>query len=468
MELKKIVAMGLLACFIGGNFIQMPSFAIQDANTKISKQKKLTKKEKKAIQDEQNKLSYVSIDWWESYNDEYLKEYIYKALSNNQDLKIATLKVEESRQMAKLQLANELPQVMVGASPVILKNQNVTNTIGTFAIPVLASYEADIFLKNRDKTRSAKKIYEASQFQEKATYIGIVGQVGAVYYNIVKLDKLIELQEQIINDKKEIYDLMKLSNEEGIVSTADLVDADKSYILACSDIIELKKAREVMLNALCVLMGETPVNSNEIKRVSYENIAVLKSIPDSISSEIITSRPDYMVAQKMLEKAGIDVRVAKKEFLPTINILGLLNFTASSVGAGMSWKSSLAGAGAAAMLPLFTGGAKVANLKINKNRYEQTLLNYQKTNLTAIQEVNDALSTLKLDNEKYMNNLKTLQMEHKNYGFLQDKYNEGIISKLDLLQNRATLLGVNKLVVSSKADCLVNQISLYKAVAGKY
>ena len=92
--------------------------------------------------------------------------------------------------------------------------------------------------------------------------------------------------------------------------------------------------------------------------------------------------------------------------------------------------------------------------------------NYQKTNLTAIKEVNDSLSTLKLDNEKYQKNLQALDMETQDFGFAQLKYNEGIISQLDLLQKKETLLVMKKMVTASKTETLVNHISLYKAVAG--
>ena len=106
------------------------------------------------------------------------------------------------------------------------------------------------------------------------------------------------------------------------------------------------------------------------------------------------------------------------------------------------------------------------NYKINKNKYEQTLLNYQKTNLIAIQEVNDSLSVLKLDNEKHIKNLKTFEMEQKDFIFTEKKYEQGIISLLDLLQKKEALLSIEKMVTTSKTDCLINHISLYKAVAG--
>ena len=115
------------------------------------------------------------------------------------------------------------------------------------------------------------------------------------------------------------------------------------------------------------------------------------------------------------------------------------------------------------MLPLFTGGAKVANLRLNKNKYEQILQNYYKTNLTAIQEVNDALSSLKIDDEKYHKNLQSFDMQKSDYSYMQKRYEQGVISKLDLIQQKETLLVMDKMVVSSKTDCLINQISLYKA-----
>ncbi|MPN41394.1 Antibiotic efflux pump outer membrane protein ArpC [bioreactor metagenome] len=132
----------------------------------------------------------------------------------------------------------------------------------------------------------------------------------------------------------------------------------------------------------------------------------------------------------------------------------------------MNWANVLAAFGGAAMIPIFTGGAKTANLRLKKNYYEQTLQNYYKTNLTAIQEVNNALCALKFDHDKYIKNLNSYNMQKQEYKFSEVKYHDGLISNLDLLQQKETLLTMNKMVVNSKTDCYINQISLYKAVGG--
>lgn len=454
MNYKKILSMTLSVSMLGLYIMPLPAFALHN---------------KRVIQAQASEYKFndVNLEWWKNYKDEYLEGYIVKAVNNNNDLKIATLKVEESRQNVKLQFSKELPSAMIGASPAVYKNMGETTSTGMFAIPMVVSYEADIFLKNHDKTKSVKKMYEVSKINEKAAYISIASAVGSTYFNIVRLDKLISIQEEIIANRKEIYDLMNKRNKEGITSTADVVRANKSYVLALTDLSDLKKTREIMLNNLAVLTGESPNNINEFKRISYDELMYQKAIPQEISSEVIMQRPDYQAAEKMVEKAGIDVRVAKKEFLPTMNIMGLLMFNSSSLNNTMNWASSLAALGGGLMLPIFTGGAKMANLRLHKNKYEQIMQSYYKTNLVAIQEVNDSLSSLKLDNEKYLKNIKSRDMQKADYKYMEKRYEQGVISNLDLIQQKEALLVIDKMVASSKTDCYIDQISLYKATGGK-
>ena len=459
MNTKKILASALIISFLG--LETMPVLAIEKEKTKV----KLSRKAKKAQAQRESRLDYINIDWWQGFNDQYLNEYILKAFDNNHDLKIATLKVEEARQGVKAQLASELPSLYVGAAPGIAKLPMSTSTTGNFIIPIVASYEIDIFLKNHDKTKSMRKLYEASQLKEKATYLAIVSAVGSTYYNIVKVDKLIELQDKIVNDRKQIYELMKLRNEQGITSTSDLVQAEKAYVLADSDLTELERVRNSLLTSLSVLIGDSPENISEYKRISYDELTK-KSIPNEIPTEIITSRPDYLAAEKMVEKTGLDVRVAKKEFLPSFNIGGLLTFMATSQINAMNWETALAGAGILGLLPIFTGGKRIANVKIQKSRYEQALQTYHKTNVEAIKEVNDALYDLKMNTVKYEKDMTALSNEQKDYKLAQEKYKEGIISKLDLMQKNEVLLSTQKLAVSEDINTYINQISLYKATAG--
>lgn len=464
--MKKIITTALLASMLSMTI--MPAVAVSGKNTTTPKQfKSMISKNKKTQQSDDYKFNYVNMNWWGNFNDDLLNGYIEKAVLNNYDLKMATINVEEYYQNVRLQFANELPSAVGGFGPGVFKAPGMTNTSSAFGLPIIVQYEADIFLKNHNKTKAVKKLYEGSKLDERAAYISVASAVGSTYFNIINLDKMISLQEQIVNIRQEIYNLMLIRNKEGLTSTADTVKANKALVAGQTDLIELKKNREKMLNQMCVLIGESPENANSIKRNSLDSINYQLAIPSEIPSEIITQRPDYMKAELMVEKAGIDVRVAKKEFLPSINILGGALFNASDIGSLFTTKNMLLGVGGGLMTPLFQGGSLIANLKLKKATYERILQDYYKTNLTAIQEVNDALVASRLDKDKMTQTTKQYNLEKSDYKYNEKKFNQGTISKLDLIQYQENLLTIEKLVAQQKVECMTDAISLYKATGSK-
>lgn len=464
--MKKIITTALLASMLSMTI--MPVLAVTEKSSVSPKQfKSMVSKNKKNQKSDEYKFDYVNMNWWSNFNDDLLNGYIEKAILNNYDLKMATINVEEYYQNVKLQFANELPSAVAGFGPGFFKAPGMTNTSSAFGLPVIVQYEADIFLKNHNKTKAVKKLYEGSKLDERAAYISVASAVGSTYFNIVNLDKMISLQEEIVKIRQDIYNLMLARNKEGLTSTADTIKANKALVAGQTDLIELKKNREKMLHQMCVLIGESPENASSIKRNSLDKMNYQLAIPTQIPSEIITQRPDYMRAELMVEKAGIDVKVAKKEFLPAINILGGALFSASDLGSLFTTKNMLLGVGGGLMTPLFQGGSLIANLKLKKATYERILQDYYKTNLTAIQEVNDSLVASRLDKDKMAQTIKQYNLEKSDYKYNEKKYNQGTISKLDLIQYQENLLTIEKLVAQQKVECMTDAISLYKATGSK-
>lgn len=459
----------IIALILAGMILTGLSPVAYSAKNKNSEPKKVSimKTHNMRKKSNQFKYDYINFSWWENFNDPILTGYIDKAIKNNYSLKMASIAVDEYYQAIKIQFASELPQATGAFAPAYVKNPGFTNSDWNFSLPVIVNYEADIFLKNHDKTKSVKKEYEISLQDERATYISVASAVGSAYLNLIKLDKMIDLQEEIVKDREAIYKLMLLRNKEGLTSTTDVVKANKSFIGGQTTLTEYKKQREILLNQFCVLIGETPEKANEIKRIPYEELNYNGIIPSEISSEIISQRPDYIKAEYQIQKAGIDVRVAKKEFLPTINLTGVALFLSGDIGSLLTTKNALAALAGGALLPIFTGGKRIANLKLKKDEYERLLNNYYQTNLTAIQEINDVLTSIKHDDKKYQDTKIQSELEKKNFDINTASYNQGVISKLDLIQLRENVLSTDKLVADEKINCLVDYIGLYKAVGSQ-
>ncbi len=455
--MKRLVSLAIIASFAVSYTV--PALAIEDR--KIDYKQIKTEK----IKPTQNKFDYINMAWWQGFNDELLNSYIIKAIENNKDLKMASLTIDEFYQNVVAQRSGQLPSITAGFLPGYSDLGMGAND--SYAFPIFASWELDIYGKNSNKTNSVRKLWESSILNERAAYISIASAVGSTYINIVKLDAQIDLQEKIVKLRKEIFEMMELSNKEGLISTSDLVKANQSYVIGVTNLTEMKKNRTKLLHQLAVLTGDSPNNIEEYARADYKTLAFSGNIPESVASEIIMQRPDYLKAEKMLEKAGIDVKVARKECLPSINLGGLVFFNAQNIGSLFTTNNAIWGLGGGLLHPIFAGGKIKANLKSKKIAFEKTLRNYEKVNLTSMQEVNDTLVSINMDKEKLAKQKEVQTLEQQDFELTKLKYAEGVIAKLDLNQKEENLLNVNKMVYASEFDCMVDYISYYKAVGAK-
>ncbi len=416
----------------------------------------------------------LNIEFFNRFNDDYLFQYVNEAIENNHNAKQATIRVEEYRQNVKSQFANELPSFSVSANYLGIHspkfNPNLSVSKNAFVLPFIANYEADFLLKNRDKTKSAKKTYEMSKFDEQSAYLALLSDVATVYTNILEYDKLIEEQEKIVNNYNQILndDNKKLSR--GVINTTELNNSKTNVEQANITLENLVKQREVLLMQFAVLIGRgvnaETINS-DIPRGNIDNFEYNAVIPNEIESDVIFSRPDVKRTEMALEKAKIDIRVARKEFLPTFNITGIWAFNTIAPGSFFSWESSLAALLAGATQDLFTGGRKIANLKFQKAKYEELFEQYRQTDLDAVKEVNTSLCIIKHDTEIENKTKEKFLLETKNLNNADRMLNRGVISKTQYINSENMYINKDMDLTKAKTRRLVNYYTLYKTVGGK-
>ena len=412
----------------------------------------------------------LNIEFFTRFNDENLNCYIQQALDNNHELKKAAHVLEQYRQQTKYSLGRELPSLSVSANYLGVKVPELDNfqlKDNAFILPLMASYEADFLLKNRDKTKAVKKTYEAAKFNEKAVYLALLSDVAAVYTNILQYDDLIEKQSEVLKNQEEILNRSNKKFERGVISSTELNNVKKNVESAKSNLEKLQKERETAMMKLAVLTGNSSSNTADMKVGDLDNFEYSGVIPEEISSDVIFSRPDVKMAEANLEKAKIDTRVAKKEFFPRFNIVGIWAFNTIAPGTFFSWESSLAAILAGATQDIFKGGMKVVNLKIQKAKYEELFEDYNQTNLEAVKEVNTALCIIK-HNKKIENNIKSeLNFEKENFEKAQKKLNQGVISEPEYLAEENKFINSQTSYAQAKTQRIVNYFTLYKAVGGQ-
>ena len=421
------------------------------------------------------RIEYLNLDWWEKYNDPVLTDYISTAFKNNQDLKIASLNVKQSEQAVKMAFAGQLPQVgfqgdvfrdfsssTVKFGDVIIPDYKQSN----FFLPLTMSYEVDIWGENYLKTKSVKKQHEIIKQNERASYIALTSAVASQYFNLVKFDKLIKDQEELVKIQTEIVRKEEIKYKNGLCPITELMDEKQLLTQAQEELNVYKDKREIVARALGVLTGLREKDLNSMSRSNYEQLTLL-SIPDAINAEVIQYRPDYLKAQDYIEKIGIDARVAKRDFLPKFILYGQAGFSAYNLGnifGDHTFKSLL---GFLPSIDLFTGGAKMARFRWTKLELEKAQQLYEKTILTSIQEVNDSLSSAKTREKNYKESVKRYNLENEKYALADKKFNIGAKSNLDLMKDSEKLLVADKDKVNSQINYLLSTIDIYKAIGGK-
>ncbi len=411
----------------------------------------------------------LNVEFFNNFNDDNLVYYINQAIENNHTSKQATYRVEQYRQQVKYAFSKELPSFSVSANYLGIKIpelDNFTLSKNAFILPFIANYEADFLLKNHDKTKSQKKVYEISKYEEKAVYIALLSDVATVYLNILEYDELIKLAKEQLAIAQKILSFDTQKFDRGVINSVQFNNSKKNLEMAKSKLENLQKQQEVLLMQL-VALTDSPVPAKDLKRGTIEKFEYTKTIPSNMDSDVIFARPDIMSAETKLEKAKIDIRVARKEFLPTFNITGLWAFNTLTNGTFFSWQSSLAAILAGASQDIFTGGRKIANLKIQKAKYEELFENYRQTSLNAVKEVNTALCFTKHDTEVEKNAQSKLNYEYQNLQSAKFELNQGTISQPEYLSELLNVVKLQDEFVSSKTQRLVNYFTLYKAVGGK-
>lgn len=448
--------MRITVCFLTGIFI---TFAAGNcAFSKTLPQNDINKR-----------IEYVNIAFWEQFEDEYLKNYILCAVKNNHEAKSTLYKSEQFRQEMKSSFANELPSLNVAANYLGLKIPMLDNFAfkkNGFVLPFQFNYEADLLLKNRDKTKSKHKLHKAQKYDEKSAYIMLAGDVATTYINILKFDKTISLQEKLLKNREEILKRTENKFYFGTISKTELNNGIKDYNTAYEELEELLKQRSLLLDNLALLIAQSAQNSSELKRGDIDNFAKNLLIPLEISSDKIFTRPDVQSALYKLQSAKIDITVAKKDFFPTFNITGFYVFNTLGPGNFFSWRSTFAALIAGAAQDIFTGGKKIANLRLKKARYDELFENFLQTDLNAIKEVNDALYQTRHDIKIY-NEAKNIYAIHKNNFELEEKrFTQGTVDFISLLEENIDFIDSNQNLLEKKAQKFVDVVSLYKAAGG--
>lgn len=420
-----------------------------------------------------NDLQYMNLTWWQKFNDQKLNDYLMTIYKNNPDLKIATIKNKQSQQVMKQAFANQLPQLYFNGTmqreftgstqrfgEVVIPDYNQAHYI----LPLTMSYEVDLWGENYLKTKSLKKQIEMTTQDERASYISISSNFASNYYTLVGIDKLIQNQKDLLEIEQNIVNLEEQKYNSGLCPIAEVLSEKQSLTQMQERLNSLEERQDIVVNQLITQLGDRMLT--KIDRSNYDSISTIPT-PNEISTEYIGNRPDVQKAELYIQKTGIDIKVARRDFLPKFRVYGQIGFNSYDWCRMFAPHTFLSTAGVAPSLDLFTGGYKKAVLKYNKLEYEKALQIYEKAILTSIQELNDAMMSIKTANSNYEKSKERFNLEKEKLDLSNNQYKIGGRAKLDNMKDQQNILIVEEDMVTNNINRVISTINLYKATGGK-
>ena len=456
--MKKIVWLLIILCII----TQTQVFAIQETHNHLNIHIKKSKKQPEKV--------FSLNPFWESYNDELLNGYISDALENNLDIKIAKTRIKESEAILGTVNAERLPQLSI--NPSIYPYKTISRWTGLYAshnmlyFPLLLDWELDIFGKLSDKVKSSKYEVKIAEQDLNIAKLSLAAEITASYFNIIHTDALINNYKELISNLNETIKLKRQLYDGGLISYDNLYTTEYELVNKQNEYNSLLKKREILLHQFSVLRGISPENNTNIERSIITTLKLPFDINTSIQSDLIYNRPDVMQAELGLKKAAIDVKVAKKMFLPSVNLNEMIGYEALRGSRIFNWESTVYQLGAGALLDLYTGGYKMSYLKYNKEVATEKLHQYNNTLLTSFCEIENALSSLKTDSDSYDEFYKAMQKSNHYYQVANTRYINGTGNRIDELDARRQVLINENSMYTAKICTLIDTVDIYKSLGG--
>jgi multidrug efflux system outer membrane protein len=411
-----------------------------------------------------NEAASANVAWRDFFADERLKELISLALTNNRDLRVAILNVEQSRAEYRVTRSASFPTVDGSGSYTRSHANRVTSTSWSASLGTTA-YEVDFWGRVRSLNRQALEKYFATDEARRSEQISVIAQVAAEYFTLREIEAELALSRQTLQTVQESSDLNQALFDAGASSELDLREAQSQVQTAKISVTTFERQKAEAEHDLALLLGQ-PLPAGLPEPRAFADTNLLAEIPAGLPSELLLRRPDILEAEHTLQAANANIGAARAAFLPSLSLT-------ASVGTSSSQLSKLFGSGTGlwsfapqVTVPIFTAGQNLADLDAARVSKRIEIANYEKAIQTAFREVADALTDVGSFGEQIGQEAALVDVQQRRYDLAMARYRQGEDTYLNALTAQQDLFSAQQGLIQAQFNKLSSQISLYEALGG--
>ena len=427
-----------------------------------------------ALADEMSSGQIALVRWWEGLDDAKLSELIARAQEGNLQLQEAVARIREARSLRAVAGAERIPDVSLDGrvtrsrtSEAFIPPTVDFSTYNTFyEIGPSVSWELDFWGRIKRSVESADASLQGSLEVYRDALVLLYAEIAITYTDTRALQARILHTKGNIEAQRASLALVRERKRAEIASDLEVRQAELNLSRTESFLPVLKAGLVASINRLGVLLGESPgALHSELQQVQPIP-AVPEQILIGVPGDLVRRRPDIRAAERALAAQTARIGVATGELYPRFAILGDFSTLATDSGDLFDSGSGRFSIGPFFSWNLFDGGRVRGQIEIEDARTEQALHRYEQSVLSALEEVETAMSDFVNEREREEALSRSAIAAEESVRLVLVLYRTGLTDFQNVLDMQRSLFEQQDQLADSDGKIVKDLIRIYTALGG--
>ncbi len=409
--------------------------------------------------------------WMQLFNEPVLNSLVETARRENRSLRIAGLRILESRALLGIAGSNRYPQSNQVSGSVAKVDQDESGgsapqdqSFTSYQTSYDIGWELDFWGRFRRGIESANASYLASITSQQDAQVLLSAQVADLYFAYRTTLARIDIARQNAAIQKRSYEITEKIFKAGQDAELDVQQAKTQYLSTLATIPGLEATLIQLRNAIAALLGRTPGEVPELASVKGDLPAMEPLDIQGIPAQLLLRRPDIRTAAWQIAAQSAQIGVAKADYFPAITLLGSIGWSGTSLDASPDTRSLVAGP--ALTWNVFDFGRIRGNVRLQDARLQESIEVFQNSVLQAAREIDDAAISVVKTAEQQLALDDALGAAQRSLELANVRYQEGYADFQRVIDAQRVLFAQAEQQLINQSDHISAVIELYKSLGG--
>lgn len=413
----------------------------------------------------------VDDTWWKNFNDPLLDSLMQVAVRQNYSVLIAADRIAMAKANLRIQQAAYSPAFTLGggwqrqqSSGHISDLPQSTTRYASATIDM--NWEIDVFGSIRNRVKAQRENYAASEEDYNAVMVSLSAQVASAYINLRELQQELEVVLKNSQSQLAVVRITEKRYETGLVSKLDVAQALSVYYDTKASIPTLEAGIIQYTNTLAVLMGLYPWDVKKLFDAPRPLPEYIEPVGVGLPANLLLRRPDIRSAERLVNAQAAALGASKSDWFPQLFLKGSVGFAAHDMSDFLNHKSFTYEIAPTLSWTFFQGTKLVQATRLARAQLDETIRQFNETVLTAVQEVDNAMSAYKNSIKQIVALREVVNQGRQTLELSLDLYKQGLTPFQNVLDAQRSLLSYENQLTQARGNSLLYLIQLYQALGG--